>query len=327
MNQFEFKKFSKSEYEIDLISKYYFEHINLTKEKFMWKHLQNNFGTSNIYYAMDRNNGNIAAARTLWQQKIVYNNKLYTALQPCDTITSPDYQRLGLFSKLTQIAINDAKDSNYFLINNFPNIYSKPGYLKLNFQDISGIESFIYFNKLKISIYKNILSLISKAKYNIFTPVFVSSERMINIFDSIDIFNDISYDRANTIQPFMNKEYFEWRFIKRPDSKYYYSIEGGIGVIYQIGIRGRIKEIRIVFWKVLEKRNNPKILLNFLLNKHDIDIISTHIHVRSIIYPIIKSVMSKFRTKANFVVYPLDINDIDFKNINWDINSCYIDTF
>lgn len=108
-----------------LLSIVYNKDINFSHIK--WKHSDSPIKPSLITYAED-NDGNLAAARAFWP---MYSDgaQLY---QPCDTVTHPDFQRRGLFSKLTTLCIESLPEDAAVM--NFPNHNSFPGYMKLGWQ-------------------------------------------------------------------------------------------------------------------------------------------------------------------------------------------------
>lgn len=90
------------------------------------KHNDNPIGRSIIAVAIS-SDGELAGARAFWRMHGEQGEtKLY---QPCDTVTSPKFQGLGVFSRLTKMSLDLLGDD--FLIFNFPNNNSFPGYIKL----------------------------------------------------------------------------------------------------------------------------------------------------------------------------------------------------
>ena len=92
-----------------------------------WKHGENPIGKSLITYA-ENESGDMVAARAFWP---MFSEKgpIY---QPCDTVTRNDYQRRGLFSKLTKMCLEQIEADASVV--NFPNNNSYPAYLKLGWQ-------------------------------------------------------------------------------------------------------------------------------------------------------------------------------------------------
>ncbi|NMA86920.1 MAG: GNAT family N-acetyltransferase [Tissierellia bacterium] len=92
---------------------------------FDWKYVENPYGESYIVFAYE--NENIAAIRAFWRNDID-NNLSY---QPCDTAVLKKYRGMGIFSKMTKLALDKVEDA---FIYNFPNENSLPGYLKIGWE-------------------------------------------------------------------------------------------------------------------------------------------------------------------------------------------------
>lgn len=96
----------------------------LNKGFLHWKHLVNPLGKSILAFAKDEG-GRIVAGRAFW----------YCApggvvvVQPCDTVTHRDARRQGLFERLTKLCLSECQPE--WIVLNFPNEQSRPGYLKL----------------------------------------------------------------------------------------------------------------------------------------------------------------------------------------------------
>ena len=150
-NNLEIVKFTNKEGEIDLLVEFYKKFSNYMDLDYLsWKHIKNIYGLSIIYYAFDINSKEIVASRALWKHNIMYRGERQLVVQPCDTLTHPDYQRQGLFTKLTEKALSEAKSQGASFACNFPNSNSKNGYLKLSFTDLGGMRSLVYLRKRNI---------------------------------------------------------------------------------------------------------------------------------------------------------------------------------
>lgn len=115
---------------------------------------------------------------------------LYQSFQPCDTVTHPDYQRRGLISTLTKRCLSDI-DLNNSLIFNFPNNKSYPAYIKLGW---------VNFSQLSKQF------CVSFQRFN-----YISENEVLNY-----LVNKVDKEFYN---------YLLWRFIKKPNNVYRYSIK------------------------------------------------------------------------------------------------------
>jgi GNAT superfamily N-acetyltransferase len=106
--------------------------VTKTEEFWRWKHCDNPFGRSYGIYARDDEASRAAALRILlrWVFKSPTGGEL-RAVRAVDTATHPDFQRRGLFSRLTLEAIAELRAEGTDLIFNTPNEKSWPGYRKM----------------------------------------------------------------------------------------------------------------------------------------------------------------------------------------------------
>ncbi len=101
-------------------------------ELFRWKHLENAFGPSPAWVAVD--DGRVIAVRYLMRWEFEQGTRHYTAVRAVDTATHPDYQGKGLFSRLTRVAVAELESEGIDFVFNTPNDQSRPGYLKMGWQ-------------------------------------------------------------------------------------------------------------------------------------------------------------------------------------------------
>ena len=128
---------------------------------FRWKHLDNAFGASPAWVAVDGDR--IAAVRYLMRWEFERGGQVVRAVRAVDTATHPDYQGKGLFRRLTLGAIDELRSQEPLgaraeragveeplgaraeragveeptttaFVFNTPNDQSRPGYLKMGWQ-------------------------------------------------------------------------------------------------------------------------------------------------------------------------------------------------
>jgi GNAT superfamily N-acetyltransferase len=103
---------------------------------FRWKHLANPFGPSLMLVA--EADGRLVGLRAFMRWRFVAGDRVLRAVRAVDTATHPDYQGMGVFSRLTRAAL-DALDGDIDLVFNTPNQKSGPGYLKLGWQEVGRV--------------------------------------------------------------------------------------------------------------------------------------------------------------------------------------------
>lgn len=99
-----------------------------------WKHVDNPFGRSPVLLAVEADKviGVRAFMRWTWKQ----GDKTYQAVRAVDTATHPSYHGKGIFKKLTLQLVEQCKEDGVDFIFNTPNKSSKPGYLKMGWQEV-----------------------------------------------------------------------------------------------------------------------------------------------------------------------------------------------
>ena len=102
---------------------------------FEWKHLDNPFGRSPAWVALDGDR--IVGFRTFlrWEYEDRDRN-LQRAVRAVDTATHPDYQGRGIFRLLTLAAVEQMTSEGVNFVFNTPNDQSRPGYLKMGWQQV-----------------------------------------------------------------------------------------------------------------------------------------------------------------------------------------------
>ena len=104
-----------------------------THDFFAWKHLINPFGRSFMLVA--EKDGRVIGLRAFMRWTFTAGGKEIKAVRAVDTATHPDYQGLGIFTKLTNAAIEQLAEEAAFVFNT-PNDKSKPGYLKMGWREV-----------------------------------------------------------------------------------------------------------------------------------------------------------------------------------------------
>lgn len=117
---------------------------------FRWKHLDNPFGESPMWVA--ESDGRLAGFRAFMRWELdgpaggdvtdtgtdadSAVRRRWRAVRAVDTATHPDFQRMGIFSKLTLGALDEMRAEGVDIVFNTPNDQSRPGYLKMGWIDV-----------------------------------------------------------------------------------------------------------------------------------------------------------------------------------------------
>ena len=100
-----------------------------------WKYRQNPYVDHTPLFVV-RNDGEVVGARPFMAFEMRTNGGTVLALQPSDTMVHPEHRRRGVFTRMTEHAIEYYQGTNADFFFNFPNEASLPGYEKLGWRQI-----------------------------------------------------------------------------------------------------------------------------------------------------------------------------------------------
>ncbi len=105
---------------------------------FRWKHLDNPAGRSPMWAAVDE--GQIVGFRVFLRWRFTdADGRPRSAVRAVDTATHPDHQGRGIFRQLTLGAVEELRADGVDFVFNTPNSQSRPGYLKMGWQEVGRI--------------------------------------------------------------------------------------------------------------------------------------------------------------------------------------------
>ena len=105
------------------------------REWFAWKYEDNPYVDHVPIFVAERD-GELVGARPFFALEMSVDGDRHLALQPGDTMVHPDHRRQGLFTRMTEAAIERYGDGEPSFFFNFPNRQSGPGYLKLGWERV-----------------------------------------------------------------------------------------------------------------------------------------------------------------------------------------------
>lgn len=105
-------------------------------EFFRWKHERNPFGRSFMLVA--EAGERIVGFRAFMRWRFEAGDRIIRAVRAVDTATHPEFQRMGIFSRLTKRALEELRGETD-LVFNTPNTRSGPGYLKLGWHPVGRV--------------------------------------------------------------------------------------------------------------------------------------------------------------------------------------------
>jgi GNAT superfamily N-acetyltransferase len=111
-------------------------------EFFRWKHLDNPFGRSPIWVAVDDDlpGDPIVGVRAMMRWDLEGpDGARRTMTRAVDTATLPTHQGRGIFKRLTLAAVEQLTDDGLSAVFNTPNDKSRPGYLKMGWETVGKV--------------------------------------------------------------------------------------------------------------------------------------------------------------------------------------------
>jgi GNAT superfamily N-acetyltransferase len=107
-----------------------------TTKWFDWKYAENP-SVDSVPIVLAERNDRIVGARPFFALEMAAGDRSVLALQPGDTMVHPEHRRQGLFSRMTEAAIDLYADREPAFFFNFPNERSRPGYLDMGWRLVS----------------------------------------------------------------------------------------------------------------------------------------------------------------------------------------------
>ncbi|MBZ9729066.1 GNAT family N-acetyltransferase [Salegentibacter sp. JZCK2] len=199
-----------------------------TEEVWRYKHIDNPFGESLVLVAEE--DGELIGIRAFMRWQWQRGEKVYSAFRAVDTATHPDHQGKGIFKKLTLKALEIGEIRGDHFVFNTPNAQSKPGYLKMGWEEV---------DKLKIHLRPlNLLELKNKElEYKT-----SGSEEVIE-----GLLNSYFKQLKTTDRLFTPKDiaYLKWRYLDNPLQSYVVIFDKEYFIAGYVKERKRFLEFRV----------------------------------------------------------------------------------
>lgn len=177
-----------------------------------WKHIDNPFGESKVILAFDGEK--LIGVRAFMKWEFSNDEQVISCVRAVDTAVHPDYQGKGIFSKLTQQALDECTTEGYSLVFNTPNKKSKKGYLKLGW-----IKNGRLPFRLSIPVH------IPK-KYDELGLTSIYQSFQLNKKDLNE--EEFLYKAGNEkLIIYLSNNYIAWRYINCPVNQYGFLFESG----------------------------------------------------------------------------------------------------
>ncbi len=202
--------------------------LKRTPELFSWKHFRNPFGRSMILVATAGQRIVAVRAFMRWDLRTPDGETIRCA-RAVDTATHPDYHRRGIFSRLTNEALDRANEDGIDLIFNTPNPRSGAGYIKLGWTEVGSIGIMA----------RPSIRLLQR---NSTTDLPVASEYLSSPLAATSTLTDRAPLGLRTPRTI---EYGMWRFQQHPTARYYETTHDDSGAFLRPNDRSGRRELVI----------------------------------------------------------------------------------
>lgn len=113
-----------------------------------WKHLENPFGVSPMWVALDGDR--VVGFRTFLRWEFLFpGGRVVRAARAVDTATDPEFQGRGIFTRLTLGGLAELPADGVELIFNTPNDKSLPGYLKMGWTEVGRLSATVMPTRMR----------------------------------------------------------------------------------------------------------------------------------------------------------------------------------
>jgi len=302
-----------------------------TKEIFLWKHTANPLGPSYIPYAVDVEGGRIASVRPFGPTKLVHNGIIYPSFEPLDTATHPDFGKMGLFTKLTRMCIDEGERRGCLFFTNNPNFNSRPGYLKLGSRDVGGIEILVKplnITRIGWTYLIKRSSIRGVAQHNLNdNPQRLKQQLPADIQELLDL----RMKWRNVWAGYRTPEMLKYRLLSHPFHPYeVVDFKEGIAFLHRVS-RGPLTEGKLVevFFRVEERSIGPAIksMIRHIRDRYHLDMLSVVFTVGHPYYEAFRAAgFYKAPSNISFYLYTFSHCPPDLADKPWALTGADIDT-
>jgi GNAT superfamily N-acetyltransferase len=212
---------------------------------FRWKHTQNPFGPS--YMLVAEVDNRIVGLRAFMRWRFRAGCGSISAVRAVDTATHPEFQGLGIFSRLTRTALEELR-GKVDLVFNTPNEKSGPGYVKMGWQVVGRIPVRIRIRR-PIRFARGLPYV--KSETSTITEVVpdVDALRVADVLDDTDAVDKLLKEAPGNparLTTDRSLEYLKWRYASAPFDYRAVAeeVQGTLGgmAVFRVRPRGRLLE-------------------------------------------------------------------------------------
>lgn len=204
-----------------------------SKAWFDWKFFGNPFGDSILACASHK--GELIGCLAFGVQPYIIDGKEYSGALQFENFVDPNYQRMGIFSKLLKYMEDELEARNVKIMLNFPNLISIQTFLKRNWVQLDTNK---YFLKPQLSL-KLLFAL--KDIRSGFTPLPSNYEQIKS-----EAVKSYEQNLKGIVDAKVTADYLNYRFFDFPHGHYLKAEAGGNLAIARLGCRGKLKELQLL---------------------------------------------------------------------------------
>jgi GNAT superfamily N-acetyltransferase len=116
--------------------------LRRTRAQWAWKHESNPFGPSIVLVATSGDR--VVGVRALMRWRLITPvGAIIDSVRPVDTATHPEFERRGIFRRLTMEGLDLARDQGIHLVFNTPNARSGAGYLSMGWREVGTVGALV----------------------------------------------------------------------------------------------------------------------------------------------------------------------------------------
>ena len=181
---------------------------------FRWKHLENPFGESLLLVA--ELDGEIVGLRAFLRWGFTIGDRSLRAVRAVDTATRHDQRGKGIFSTLTKAALAELR-TDTDLVFNTPNGSSRPGYLKMGWQEVGRVPVWVKVRR-PVAFARGLRSTTSVTdrpirEINVTAPLAADA---LGDEDELRAFlGELGHPAERIATPY-SPEYLAWRYARAP---------------------------------------------------------------------------------------------------------------
>ena len=226
--------------------------LNRDAAYWTWKHEENPFGRSILLLA--ESDGRIVGLRAFLRWRLRINGKTIPVAKPVDSVTHPDFQRQGVFSRLTMAACEKAEQEGIAFLFNTPNKNSLPGYLKLGWKSVGKLPLSVKLLRPFSALKHFVQSRAQRDDVPESSAFFASSPTPAEAFfqDETRVQNLMDSATAESVrlQTDRSLPFLRWRYTRHPHYHYFVELSESAGRIdgalfYRTNVRRGMREILI----------------------------------------------------------------------------------